>query len=91
MEASPTCSSGYPGLAADVDTLFGALTMVSSPEDGSFPDKYECVAGLDGEINAHVTCDGCHLWGHVESNCNSRSADDGRNRSTSEDPVRQGC
>jgi hypothetical protein len=50
----------------------------SSPEDEISLDKDDCTAGLEGEINAHVKCYGCHLWGHIKSRCGSRRADDGR-------------
>jgi ribosomal protein L37AE/L43A len=37
-----------------------------TPEEEVPIDKDECVAGLDGEINTHVKCYGCHLWGHIK-------------------------
>jgi hypothetical protein len=44
----------------------------SSTSEEDVPiDKDDCVAGLDGEINAHVKCHGCHLWGHIDRRRNS--------------------
>jgi ribosomal protein L37AE/L43A len=38
----------------------------NSPEDEVPVDRSDCTAGLDGEINAHIQCCGCHLYGHVK-------------------------
>jgi hypothetical protein len=60
----------------------GGETAGGSGTIGEFTAEYHCVAGLDGKVNAHVTCDDCHLWGHVKSNC-SRGHPAGRNRQES--------
>ena len=52
------------------------LALMASSAGGSgagseTTDEYHCVAGRDGQVNAHVTCERCYLWGHDENNCDS--------------------